>query len=91
MTTVEKLYDLYRRATKPEEERPVLLPFGEDTTTVGQASAELREALYALSVATKALEFYGNPDNHKPVELPTSVSEDGGKLAQYALSVIVNA
>ena len=91
MNTVDALRDLYVRATKPEFERPVLLPGSDDTGVVGRATSELREALYALEIASKALAFYANPDNYKPVEFPTSVSEDAGELAKHALAVVTNA
>ena len=71
------------------EAMAVALPFdSEGRKTLRAAATELEQALMQVAGLRKAVEFYANADNHKPIPVPTSVSEDGGEIARRALRVL---
>lgn len=90
MTVIEQLQDIYNRATTGDTtvERPLLVPFANDTRTIAIAINHLRDAQYAVAEAKKTLAFYANPKNYEALEVPSSVKDDNGMLARVALSKI---
>ena len=48
----------------------------------------LRDAMYTIPVAKKALAFYGDTRNYEELPLNTNVGQDGGMMARVALATI---